>query len=94
MRGWMASIAKERQPDRQVRSYSRLADLFDFLSDFEIARFDEAAVARFNTFKRIRIGTMDLKIAAIAIALDARLLTANRQDFEQLPGLRFENWLD
>lgn len=37
---------------------------------------------------------MDLKSAAIAIARNALLLTANRQDFELVPGLRFENWLD
>jgi tRNA(fMet)-specific endonuclease VapC len=24
----------------------------------------------------------------------ALLLTANRRDFEQIPGLRFDNWLD
>lgn len=94
MRGWLASIAKERQPERQIRSYSRLADLFDFFADFEIARYEDAAVAEFTKFGRIRIGTMDLKIAAIAISRNALLLTANRQEFEQIPGLRFENWLD
>jgi len=25
---------------------------------------------------------------------DALLLTANQEDFEQVPGLRFANWLD
>ena len=37
--------------------------------------------------------TMDLKIAAIALVNDATLLTANKRDFEQVEGLRFENWL-
>jgi tRNA(fMet)-specific endonuclease VapC len=37
---------------------------------------------------------MDLKLAAIALIHDALLLTANRRDFERVPGLRFENWLD
>jgi tRNA(fMet)-specific endonuclease VapC len=37
---------------------------------------------------------MDLKAACVALVHDARLLTANRQDFEKVPGLRFENWLD
>lgn len=28
------------------------------------------------------------------LANDALLLTANRQDYARIPGLRFENWLD
>ena len=94
MRGWMASIAKERRPIRQVGPYRELAALFDFFADFEIVTFDEAAVAIFETFGGIQIGTMDKKIAAIAIANTALLLTANRRDFEQIPNLRFENWMD
>lgn len=94
MRGWMASIAKERQPQRQVRSYRRLAGLFAFFQQFHVAAFDEAAAALFETFGRIRIGAMDKKIAAIALASNSLLLTANRRDFEQVPGLRFENWMD
>ena len=37
---------------------------------------------------------MDLKIACIVLAHDASLLTRNASDFAQVPGLRFENWLD
>ena len=37
---------------------------------------------------------MDLKIAAIALANDAVVLTCNRRDFEKVPGLRFDNWMD
>lgn len=36
---------------------------------------------------------MDLKIASIALTQDALLVTANLRDFEQVPGLRVENWL-
>jgi tRNA(fMet)-specific endonuclease VapC len=37
---------------------------------------------------------MDLKIAAIALVNDALLLTANLRDFERVPRLRIENWLN
>jgi tRNA(fMet)-specific endonuclease VapC len=37
---------------------------------------------------------MDLKIAAIAVVNQALLLSANRNDFEQVPGLRVESWLN
>jgi len=56
--------------------------------------FDErAGTDRSPRGQRIRIGTMDLKIASIALVNDALLVTANQRDFEQVPGLRVENWL-
>ena len=39
----------------------------------------------------MRLGTMDLKIAAIAFVNDALLLTATLRDFERVPRLRIEN---
>jgi tRNA(fMet)-specific endonuclease VapC len=40
----------------------------------------------------VRIGSQDLKIAAIVIANQGILVTRNHQDFEKVPGLRFEDW--
>lgn len=94
MRGWIASIAKERQARRQITAYRELAGLFDFFAEYDILPFDERAADIFDGFGRIRIGTMDRKIAAIALANNALLLTANKRDFGQIPGLRFENWMD
>jgi tRNA(fMet)-specific endonuclease VapC len=93
MRGWLAAIAKERASRRQIIAYRELSHLFEFFASFQIAPFDEAAANRFDSLKgaKIRIATRDLKIAAIARANDALLLTANRRDFEKVPGLKFEN---
>lgn len=96
MRGWLASLAKERTSQRQVAPYRELATLFEFYSQFTIALFDDRAANQFDILRsaRIRNGTMDLKIAAIALVNQSLLLTANGHDFEQVPGLRVENWLD
>lgn len=94
MRGWLAAIAKERKVHRQVLAYRELAELFTFYSGFRIVLFTVAAADHFDRLRPVRIKAMDKKIAAIALANDALLLTANRQDFEKVPGLRFENWMD
>jgi tRNA(fMet)-specific endonuclease VapC len=93
MRGWMGSIAKERQAARQIRSHARLAELFQFYAARTVVPFDATAAARYDTMNRIKIGAPDRKIAAITLTRDALLLTANRQHFEKVPGLRFENWM-
>ncbi|MBX9580954.1 MAG: type II toxin-antitoxin system VapC family toxin [Gemmataceae bacterium] len=96
MRGWLSAIAKERRADRQVYAYRELGDMFAFFARFPITPFDDPAADRFGQLvaAKVRIGAMDLKIAAITLVHNALLLTANTQDFRQVPGLRFENWLD
>jgi len=95
MRGWLAVISRERKVKRQNNAYARLGRLFDFFADWTVLPFDDRAATEFERLwsAGARIGSMDLKIASIALVHDALLLTANRRDFEKVPGLRFENWL-
>jgi tRNA(fMet)-specific endonuclease VapC len=95
LRGWLAIIHRLRDVHRQIPAYARLRQLFDFLSDWEIMPFDQRAAHRFSDLRRqrIRIGTMDLKIASIALVNDALLATANLSDYSLVPELRCENWL-
>lgn len=94
MRGWISVIAKERQPRRQMSAYRELANLFEFIRPFRVALLTDAAVDRLDQYGSIKISMSDRKIAAITLAHDALLLTANKRDYEQIPGLRFENWMD
>ena len=96
MRGWLSAIAKERRIERQLSAYRELGELFTFFSGFTIALLDSNAAGLFNGFRKsgVKIATMDLKTACIAMASNALLLTANRRDFEKVPGLKFENWLE
>ena len=95
-RGWLAVISKERLVARQVVAYRELADLFLSVDEFTVLPFDDAAATHFDRLHPPlrRLGTMDLKIDCTAPSVDVLLLTANRRDFERVPGLRFENWLD
>jgi tRNA(fMet)-specific endonuclease VapC len=96
MRGWLAAIAKERKASIQVIDYRELGELSNYSRAFTIAPFDDAAAGRFESLRtaRLRLGTMGLKIAAVALAQGSLLLSANGSDFERVPGLRVENWAD
>ena len=95
MRGWLAGIRRARDVASQVRPYDQLINLVRFFQAWEIVRFDERAAERFRELRRqhVRIGTLDLKIASLALEQGAMLLPANAQDFKQVPGLRVEDWL-
>lgn len=64
-----------------------------------ILPFDETAAERYGHLRaRLerdgrRLAEPDLRIAAIALARDATLITANIRHFARVPDLRVENWL-
>ena len=86
-------VGKSRKPGHDLARV-RLGQLFNVLGDWEIVPFDERAADQFKRLRRqrIRIGTMDLKIAATAISHDALLLSRNLADFRRVDGLRVEDW--
>jgi tRNA(fMet)-specific endonuclease VapC len=95
MRGWMAALRRIQDPQRQIRAYTSLRHLFRFFATWNVLDWNDSAVNEFEALKRarVRIGTMDLKIASICLANRATLLTRNTGDFNNMPGLQFENWL-
>jgi tRNA(fMet)-specific endonuclease VapC len=68
--------------------------MLEFYPRYPVLDFDRAAADRFNLLRSqgIRIGTMDLRIAAIALTRGYTVLTANARDFSQVPGLAIEDW--
>ena len=94
MRGWLGQIAKARKPEAQVIAYSRLQRLLRAYQTRDVLPYDDAAAEVFARLRRqqIRVGTMDLRIAAIALSYDALLISRNRDDFKRVPNLRIEDW--
>ena len=82
MRGWMAYLARAKSVDQQVEAYIRLRQHLDNYRQIPILEFDDKAAAKFVSLRRarIRIGTMDLKIAAIVLSQRATLLSRNLVD--------------
>lgn len=95
MRGWLAKINRLRKVHQQIPAYELLRELVDSLGEFSLIPFDSRAADEFERLReaKVRIGSMDLKIASIALVHDVLLLSANLRDFQQVPGLRVENWL-
>ncbi|MEQ8969269.1 MAG: type II toxin-antitoxin system VapC family toxin [Coleofasciculus sp. C1-SOL-03] len=97
VRGWLSAIRKasqSSQPERLIWAYRGLRDVVKYLSRLNLIDFSEAAYAHYQELRRqrIRIGTQDLRIAAIVLAENSILVTRNQRDFAQVPGLVFEDW--
>lgn len=92
MRGWMAVLNRTRDAVGQVPAYDRLRRLIDQYHEMRVLAFDVAAAAQYQTLRAAyrRSNTMDLKVAAVALAHDALLLSGNARDFAVVSGLRFE----
>lgn len=73
MRGWLADIARARSVAQQKPRYEELNRMLNLYCTTPLLPFDDAAIAVFQNLwlLRLRVGTMDLKIAAIALANDA-----------------------
>ena len=71
-----------------------------FLAPLDILAFDEAAMRVYGSLRShlegqgTPIGSMDMLITAHALALDATLVTNNAREFQRVPGLVLENWVD
>ena len=93
--GWAAEINRKSAGRDQVRAYQQFLLALRAFEKITLLPFDEDAAEAFHRLQplRLRVGTMDLKIAGIAISHSA-LLSRNLTDFQNIPGLKVENWLD
>ena len=94
MRGWLAVISRAKRVGQEITAYRHLHALFAFFSAIPVLEFDEVAAQRYLQLRRSRLrpGAMDLKIASLALAHEAVLLSRNLVDFARVPGLQVEDW--
>ena len=77
-----------------ARGCERLQETMGFYASIYVLPYDVEAQLRFAQLRRqqVRIGTQDLRIAAIALSKNATLVTRNRRDFAKVPGLHIVDW--
>ena len=75
-------------------AYARMGRAARAFGMFPIVDFPLPAILRWQQLFSLplNVGSMDLKIAAIALELDAAVVTRNVRDFRREPGLRIEDW--
>ncbi|MDP1592278.1 MAG: type II toxin-antitoxin system VapC family toxin [Prosthecobacter sp.] len=96
LRGWLQEIRRHKDGTALEDAYARFQSAVEDFGDWNILPWTTAATGIFASPKarQVRVGTMDLRIASIALSHEALVLTRKLVDFQQVPGLRVENWLD
>ena len=96
----MVTVLELRQgAEKSQQAAANHARLNLFLAPMRILSFDEEAAlagARIRAHLERRgtpIGDLDSLIAAHAVARDLILVTNNLREFERVPGLQTENWV-
>lgn len=92
--GWLPLLKHKQPAQRYVWAYAGLRQTLEFLCDVNLLDFDSHAAQEYERLRARyrRLGTNDLRIAAIALTLGATVVTRNVQDFSQVTGLSVEDW--
>jgi tRNA(fMet)-specific endonuclease VapC len=87
-------IQRARTAAHVIHGYSMLSQLLVDYTLRPVLPFDAAAGAVFTglSAQRVRVATMDLRIASIALSRGLTVLTRNLRDFRRVPGLLAEDW--
>ena len=94
LRGWLAAIRNATTAQARVTAYARLRMAVEYFASVTLLDYTVAAEALVTDLRRqgVRVGTQDLRIAAVALVYGATLVTRNARDFRQVPGLMLVDW--
>ncbi len=94
MYGRLSEIKKATSAISLITAYSRLEITLDYFKSVQVLPFDHNAHTAFEGLirQKLRVGTQDLRIAAIALSVNGIVVTRNQKDFGKVPNLQVENW--
>jgi len=87
-------ISRARTAGNVIRGYQLLMEILQGFTAAPVLPFDVAAATVCDGLQaqQVRVATMDLRIAAMALSRGLVLLTRNVRDFSRVPGLVTEDW--
>jgi tRNA(fMet)-specific endonuclease VapC len=97
VRGQLATVRRAQASGKQQsleQAYAYLQETLTAFRGFQFLPYTRVAHSLFTAWQsaKVRIGTQDLRIAAICLAHGAKLVTRNARDYGQVPGLILEVW--
>jgi tRNA(fMet)-specific endonuclease VapC len=97
IKGRLATINSQsgvEKVERLAFAYGALQSTLEDFKSLTILPFSDDARDRYREFlqQRIRVGSHDLRIAAITLSIGGVLVTRNHRDFEKISGVRYEDW--
>jgi tRNA(fMet)-specific endonuclease VapC len=94
LRGRLAQVRKAARGDARSLAYSYLHKAINDLAKLNVLDYDAASDRIYQelTQRRLRLGSQDLRIAAIVLANNSTLVTRNYSDFSKVPGLILDDW--
>ena len=95
LKGRLAYINRHRNNPRQsAQGHASLVQAVYYFNKWSILPYDEDADVIFRQLQRQhrRVGSQDLRIAAIALFHGFTVVTSNIRDFAQVPNLNVEDW--
>ena len=92
--GCQTYVAEAKTSADLVRGYRMFDRVLSAFAAALVLPFDAKSSVVFDRLvaQRLRIATMDLRIASIALSQGLTLLTRNTRDFNKVPGLVIEDW--
>lgn len=94
MRGRLAILNRGLTGARHVQAYAHLVATEEMFRLFPLAPFDTASETQFQQLRasKLGVGTLDMKIGAVALTYRLTVLTRNTTDFSRIPGLSLQDW--
>ncbi len=96
--GWVGQLNRVENEAYKIEIYQRLHLTTQFIQQMPVLNYEQAASVRYqeivkaNPLLAKRRLEKDMRIAAIALANEATIVTRNKRDFEQVPKLTIEDW--